>query len=178
MSISTRVPAVPAMLATALALLLGGCVTAPAPLRGEFASLSPDQARSSEASGALVRWGGRLVSVEPEASRTCFVVLSRPLQSSGKPIRDREQSDGRFLACRAGFYDPALFAEGREASFTGRIEGYEERQIGAFSYRYPRLAADSVYLWPEELPAQDARYAYPFRSPYFGPWWGYRPIWW
>jgi outer membrane lipoprotein len=160
-----------------LALALAACASGPAPIRGEFPALSPDQVRSQSSQGASVRWGGSLIAVEPAPDQTCFVVLSRPLTSSGKPMLKREESDGRFLACRSGFYDPALFAEGRDVTFTGRIEGFEERQIGAFNYRYPKLAAEVVYLWPEDSARADARYAYPMRSPYWGPWWGYRPYW-
>ena len=56
--------------------------------------------------------------------------------------------DGRFIACRTGFYDPAVFEPNREMTFTGRIEAYDTRKIGGFDYRFPRVAADVVYLWP------------------------------
>ena len=49
---------------------------------------------------------------------------------------------------RIGFYDPALFEPKREVTFTGRIEGYEERKVDGYVYRFPRMAADVVYLWP------------------------------
>ena len=55
---------------------------------------------------------------------------------------------GRFVACRTGFYDPALFQADREVTFTGRIEGYEDRKVDGFIYRFPRMSADVVYLWP------------------------------
>ena len=35
-----------------------------------------------------------------------------------------------------------------EVTFTGRIEGYEERKVDGYVYRFPRMAADVVYLWP------------------------------
>jgi outer membrane lipoprotein len=167
----------PLLFPTLLALGLGACATGPAPIRGEFSAQSPDKVREQGSANASVRWGGSLIAVEPDPTRTCFVVLSRPLSGGGKPIIKRETTDGRFIACRGGFYDPALFAEGRDVTFTGRVEGFEERQIGAFSYRYPKLAADVVYLWPEPANVPDPRYAFPYRSPAFGPWWGYRPFW-
>jgi outer membrane lipoprotein len=157
------------------ALALTACATGPQPIRGEFDPLSPEQASAQGAPGALVRWGGSIISVEPAAGETCFVMLSRPLRSDGRPIFNRETSDGRFIACRSGFYDPALFAEGREVTFTGRIGAFEERAIGAYTYRYPKLAAEVVYLWEEREERIDPRHAYPYRSPYWGPWW--RPFW-
>ena len=166
-------------LAVALApLLLAACATVPAPIRGEFSQFSPEQSQRQAATGASLRWGGSLISVEPEPARTCFVVLSRPLGSSGRPQANRESSDGRFIACRAGFYDPALFAEGRDVTFTGRLDRYETRLIGGVEYRYPVLEAEVVYLWPEPVPALEPRTARPYWGPYWGPWWGPRVIWW
>lgn len=169
---STRFRLLPAAFAV---LALGACATGPAPIRGEFSAISPEQASSQGTPGANVRWGGSLIAVEPEANRTCFVVLSRPLKADGRPQLKREATDGRFIACRSGFYDPALFAEGRDVTFTGRVGGFEERAIGAYPFRYPRLDADVVYLWEEREERIDMRHAYPYRSPYWGPWW--RPFW-
>jgi outer membrane lipoprotein len=157
------------------ALSLGACASAPKPIRGEFSTLSPEQASQQGTPGATVRWGGSLIAVEPEASRTCFTVLSRPLRSDGKPQLKREVTDGRFIACRSGFYDPALFAEGRDVTFTGQIGGFERRAIGSYEFNYPRLDADVVYLWEEREERIDPRHAYPYRSPFWGPWW--RPFW-
>lgn len=156
-------------------LALGACASGPAPIRGEFNPLSPEQASTQGTPGANVRWGGSLIAVEPDPARTCFVVLSRPLSASGRPQLKRETTDGRFIACRSGFYDPALFAEGRDVTFTGRVGGFEQRAIGAYPYRYPKLDADVVYLWEEREDRIDPRHAYPYRSPYWGPWW--RPFW-
>mgnify|MGYP006150875057 CR=1 FL=1 len=36
-----------------------------------------------------------------------------------------------------------------EVTFTGRIEGYEDRKVEQYVYRFPRVSADVVYLWPE-----------------------------
>jgi outer membrane lipoprotein len=61
----------------------------------------------------------------------------------------RDRSEGRFIACRAGFYDPAVFTAGREVTIAGTVTGFEARRIGDYDYRYPRVAADVIYLWPE-----------------------------
>lgn len=156
-----------ALLPIALAVALAGCATAAKPLRGEFADLSPHQAVQMDATGQLVRWGGRIVRTEPLADRTCFEMLSTRLDGSGRPYWAVDDTRGRFIACRTGFYDPALFTPEREVTFTGRIEGYETRRIGEYDYRFPRVAADVVYLWPvrERIEVIDRR------GPW--PWWGY-----
>ena len=61
----------------------------------------------------------------------------------------RDDAQGRFIACRTGFYDPALFEPNREVTFTGRIEGYEKRKVEGYVYDFPRVAADVIYLWPK-----------------------------
>ncbi|PJK00898.1 hypothetical protein CO641_02775 [Lysobacteraceae bacterium NML91-0213] len=159
-------------LAMALACtLLAACATAPAPLQGSYAAVSPDQATTSASStGTAVRWGGRIVEVTPQADRTCFQMLSAPLDGNGRPSFSGNRTGGRFIACRAGFYDPALFAADREVTFTGRIAATEQVRIGEYDYRLPRMDADVVYLWPERADVQVIRY-----EPYP---WGWGPGWW
>ncbi len=130
-----------------LAVALAGCASAPKVLQGEFDSQSPEQAASA---GAAVRWGGVVIEVEPQADRTCFQILSRELSSYGRPQLS-DASEGRFLACRAGFYDPAVFTRGREVTVVGMLDGNERRTVGEFELQLPRIAASIVYLWPERV---------------------------
>lgn len=155
------------------AALLAGCATAPGPLRGEFAALAPTDATRPEAVGAIVRWGGTIAAVEPQKDRTCFQVVGHALDASSRPLAD-DRSVGRFLACRAGFYDPQVFAEGREITISGRIDGEETRLIGEYEYRHPRVAADVIYLWPPrreiDMVVHDPWYPYPWYGPWRRPW--------
>ena len=137
-----------ASLTVAAVLLLAGCTTLPRPLQGEFAPLQPADAARDGAVGAPVRWGGRIVSVQPEADRTCFEIVAITLGRDARPLR-RDHSPGRFLACRAGYYEPEIFQPGRDVTLVGRVEGFETRKVGDFDYRYPRIDAGVVYLWPE-----------------------------
>jgi len=130
------------------AAALVACATQPVPLQGQFAPITPHEAAARESTGAVVRWGGRIVAVEPKPNQTCFEMMSTPLDASGRPRWASDEVGGRFIACRTGFYDPALFEKNREVTFAGRIAGYETRPIGGYDYRFPRVAADVVYLWP------------------------------
>lgn len=132
----------------AAALALAACATQPVPLQGQYTAITPHEAAARDATGAMVRWGGRVVAVEPKQDQTCFEMISTRLNASGRPYWASDEVGGRFIACRPGFYDPALFAQDREVTFTGRIDGYETRKIGGYDYRFPRVAADVVYLWP------------------------------
>lgn len=156
-----------AMLAIAAAVL-AACASAPQPLQGEFNPITPRDAAIGDSTGASVRWGGRIVNVEPQANRTCFEMISTSLGSSGRPYWGSDDTGGRFIACRTGFYDPAIFEKNREVTFIGRVAGYENRRIGEYDYRFPRVEADIVYLWPIRETVDVVQYPAPW------PWWG----WW
>ena len=139
--------------------LLAGCASAPKPLQGQFDPLTPNQAAAGESTGAAVRWGGRIIRTEPRPDRTCFEVMSIKLNADGRPYTASDDTYGRFVACRSGFYDPALFEPNREVTFTGRIEGYEDRMVAGQTYKFPRVAADAVYLWPQRERMQAVRHS-------------------
>lgn len=162
----------------ASAVLLGACATAPKPLQGTFAPVTPREAVAGSQVGTAVRWGGRIVETNPGQDNTCFQLISRPLGGTGRPLRSApDATDGRFVACRAGFYDPAVFTEGREVTFIGRVDGMETTRIGEYDYPLPRMTADVVYLWPE-IQEVDVYYSPPyFYDPFWGPRWG-RWGWW
>jgi outer membrane lipoprotein len=152
-------------------MALAGCATVPKPLQGDFQSSSPKEDVPLE--GARVRWGGSILAVEPKPGLTCFQILAHDLSDSARP-RKSDESSGRFLACRNGFYDPAIFAIGRELTVTGNLSGSETRKIGEFDYHLPRVAADTIYLWPER--PLEVRYDSPFFY-HDAFWFGYyRPV--
>ena len=150
------------LLSLALLPMLASCATTPLPLApGPTSELSPQQALAKDSAGARVRWGGMIVSVTPFKSETCFEVLSRPLDSGGEP-QLTDQTEGRFVACGAGFRDPAAFPAGRGISFVGTLQASVACKIGESEQRCPRLSIESLYLWPQAQP-----YYY---DPYWGPW--------
>lgn len=156
-----------------LAAMLGACASVPVPLKGEFSAVSPAQAVDSGQTGELVRWGGEILKVTPGASATCFELLSRELDARARP-RQVDTSEGRFIACRSGFYDPEVFLAGRELTIAGRIDGIQNGLVGEFDYTYPRVAADTIYLWPKRplvIQLDDPWYYGPYWGA-FGPYWG------
>lgn len=169
------------LLPVVAALALAACATAPKPLQGQFPPVSPRDSVTTPQVGAPVRWGGKIIQTQPGQGQTCFQLISRPLDSSGRPdSSSADASDGRFVACRAGFYDPAVFEPGREVTFIGHIQGYENTKIGDYDYKLPKISADVVYLWPV-VRRVDVVPAYPYGP--WGPWdpwgprWGYRGWW-
>ena len=152
------------------ALALAGCASPPKPLQGQFSQITPEQAVQRQGLGEVVRWGGRIVMVEPGAQSSCFEIVSAPLTITGRP-QAVDSSLGRFIACRAGFYDPEVFMEGREITISGRVESFETRKVGNYDYRYPRVAAEVVYLWPERRDV-DVLMVDPYYRGYGGWGWG------
>lgn len=164
---------------------LASCATIPAPLQGQFSPATPRDAAGGN--GQAVRWGGEIIKVEPKSDTTCFEILARELDSSARPEgrTSRDPSQGRFMACRAGFYDPEVFERGRELTVVGHLTGTDHGKVGDFDYAYPHVAADAIYLWPKRQryvggPYQDPwMYGYGYGSggpwgfgPYWGPFWG------
>lgn len=149
-----------------LVVLLSACASVPQPLRGEFADVAPAQGADP---AAKVRWGGRVIEVLTSADQTCLEILGLPLDPSARP-RLTDTEIGRFRACKSGFLDPAVFTQDREITITGQVVGEDTRQVGEYSYRMPRVAVDSLMLWPDRPDPQ----AYYLRSdPFFWnhPWW-------
>jgi len=168
---------------------LAGCATVPAPIAGDhFVKITPQEAVSQSATSQQVRWGGEIINVEPRADVTCFEVLSRELYSDARPSNHRDHSDGRFIACSKGFYDPEVFTKGRDLTITGSLNGTEQHKVGEFNYTFPQVAAEQVYLWPERTYYAGYYGGYggwydPFWGPGWGPyyggwggWWGAPPI--
>jgi len=164
----TRLP-VPAI---ALFLLFAACASPPPPLAsGPFAVVDHMQAVSGVARGTRVRWGGTVVATTPRAAETCFEIVAHPLDRTGRPYAT-DTTAGRFIACAAGFFDPAVYRLDREVTVVGTVAEAEEGRIGEFPYRYPKLTASTVYLWPERHAEYGPTwYPDPFWTPsYYGPW--------
>ncbi len=166
-----------------LLAFVNACAKPPAPLAGAYPEISLREAQQGGLTGQRVRWGGTIVSTTPGKEDTCCEILERPLNAEARP-RHTDESDGRFIACAPGFYDPAVYAQGREVTIVGTLQEPEMRKIGEHEYRYPKIAAEKVYLWPQREPARSYYYPWPdpFWYPAWGPWpygtWYYGPSYW
>jgi len=157
-------------------LAVSACTTVPEQIQGSYADISPARVEPA-VFGSAVRWGGTIIDSKNEESSTCFEVLSRNLDKYLRPKLE-DQTAGRFIACKQGFYDPEVFARGREVTLTGHIRNIEVKQVDEFNYRYPVVDVDDLVLWEvrEEVVVIDHPYD-PFYYPYYWghPYWGYYP---
>jgi outer membrane lipoprotein len=168
----TTIKTTASIFAFAATAVLAGCATVPAPLAGtNFAPLTPQQAvAGTGTSGQRVRWGGEIIKVDPRADSTCFEILSRELYGDARPNR-KDHSDGRFLACKQGFFDPAVYAKGRDITVVGTLDSSEKHKVGQFDYTFAKVAADEIYMWPKRTV-----YAGGYYDPFYGPCYG-DPFW-
>lgn len=168
------------MMGAAVLVALGGCVSVPAVLQtpGNGAVASIDPATQPAPVGSTVRWGGTLVAVRPEAQRTCFEVLSRPLWNNGRPKSPSTYVYGdapdaarmRFAACQPGFVDPQEHPVGHDVTVLGTVTGQRMQMVGAHALSEPTVAVQGVRWWP-----MARANAYPYGPyPY---WWGPYPGW-
>jgi outer membrane lipoprotein len=153
------------------AAFAAGCATVPAPLAGDnFSTVTPKQAVAQSAGSQRVRWGGEILKVEPRANATCFEILSRELYPDARPNR-RDHSEGRFIACKQGFFDPAVYSKGRDITVVGAVNGNEHHKVGEFDYTFAKVDADEIYMWPRRAEFAGAYYD-PFWGPGCDPFWG------
>lgn len=158
-------------------VVLAGCAATPEAIRNGLED-SPDvamvRAAPAQYQDLAVRWGGVIVSVDNQPDYSMVEVVARPLSDVGRP-RDTDETPGRFLARISGFVDPAVYAQGRELTVVGHIDGVLERTIGEYRYSYPVVRATGHYLWQVRMPPEpDPFFYHPYYSPFYDPWFPYR----
>lgn len=99
--------------------------------------------------GRRVIWGGEVVESRNLAHSTELVVLGRALNASQRPLPGSPQQ-GRFIVHYPGYLETVTYRPGRQVTIEGRLVDRQIRPVGKARYLYPVVAADSVYLWPEE----------------------------
>ncbi|MGH8671859.1 MAG: Slp family lipoprotein [Burkholderiales bacterium] len=162
------------MIAFVFALPLAACASVPNELQGQFVDLTPQQAKSLGLEGTPVRWGGDVLEVRPGKSDTCFGVLGRPLDSTGRPLMG-DNSIGRFVACMQGFHDPAVYTKGRFVTVVGKLIKPVSQKVGEYDYEYAAVATERIYLWPEQsYPPYPAYYYDPWYDPFYYRWGHFR----
>ncbi len=174
---TSRRAAAGACLLGLVALAAGGCM---APL---FPELQPRVQKGlsfpavlqnpGQYTGAVVIWGGVILSTTNRKDGSEVVVLETPLDSEGHPLSAR-YSRGRFIAKAPGFVDPEVFRRDRRVTFGGEVAGSEARPLGDTQYNYPVLKIIQSHVWAEPVPGYYYPY-YPYYGAYWGPYWG--PYW-
>ncbi|WP_186368640.1 Slp family lipoprotein [Yersinia alsatica] len=157
------------------ALLLSGCVTVPPAIQGTTAT--PQQnlnlVRTSPQVfvGQEARFGGTVISVTNEPSRTRLEIASVPLDSGARPILG-EPSHGRVIAYVNGFLEPVDF-RGHLVTVVGPITGVEAGKIGMTPYDFVVVDATGYKRWhlAQQVMMPPAMGPWGYRNPgMWGPW--------
>ncbi len=154
-----------------LVLTLAACVNTPKQLRGEFSEVDPITYSENPIPNTPVRWGGTIIKTTPGKEETCIEVLGKRTDRSGRPLLRDKYTTGRFMACKPGFYDPAIYKPDRRITVKGWANGVVEGTVGEHTYLYPKVDAETFYLW-YDFDYIDRYYRYP---PYYGGWIWYYP---
>ena len=74
--------------------------------------------------------------------------LQLPLGRAEEPLRERQQSEGRFLAIQQEFLDPATVVAGTRMTIVGEVVGAKTDYLDEVEYRYPLLIIKHIHRWP------------------------------
>jgi outer membrane lipoprotein len=153
--------------------LLGACASQiPQAIRNPPADNPPvaavrDDTAAYEA--RRVRWGGVILATDNRESSTRLTILARPLDGHGRP-EDSDDSEGRFIAIVQEFLEPSVYAADRKVTVSGILSHSETGRVGEFPYTYPVVRAETVYLWPKEIPVPAGYYPWWYDPWYYDPW--------
>lgn len=125
-----------------------------------FADLkrSPD-----EYLGRTVMIGGNVIKAKRTEAGTELEILQLPTEKEGTLTEERLRSEGRFLAVREQFLDPASLPQGTPITVIGTVKGETTRQLDESDYTYPILEVKHIIDW-KSIASQRRR----DRSPYYG----------
>lgn len=108
--------------------------------------------------GKIVVLGGEVLKAKRLKDGTQIELLQLPLDKEERPISNRQQSQGRFLAIQQEFLDPATIAEGTKMTIVGELSKAKVEHLDDVEYRYPVVIVKYLHTWP----AQSYGYAYPY----------------
>ncbi|MBH0208937.1 MAG: hypothetical protein HP495_10600 [Nitrospira sp.] len=98
--------------------------------------------------GKVVVLGGVVLKAKRLKDNTQIELLQLPLDQRERPILDRQQSQGRFLAIRQEFLDPATIVEGSAMTIVGEVFGAKTDYLDDVEYRYPIVIIKHLQAWP------------------------------
>ena len=98
--------------------------------------------------GKVVVLGGVVLKAKRLKDGTQIELLQLPLDKSERPLLDRQQSQGRFLAIQPDFLDPATLIEGSAMTIVGEVSGAKTDYLDDVEYRYPVVIIKHLHPWP------------------------------
>ena len=128
--------------------------------------------------GQAVTVGGKVLHTKQLKDGTRIEILQLPLMSSLKPTLDLSKSQGRFVAIKREFLDPATLPLGTFVTISGEVAGSMTLPLDETEYTYPVVDIKNVQVWPKDDDGGPPRIRpYMGPSPYWSPYWRPWPYW-
>lgn len=134
--------------------------------------------------GRVIMAGGVVISAKRTKDQTEIEVLQLPTERGGPLTTDRLRSEGRFLAVREEFFDPATVPPGTPITVIGVVKGSTTRTLDDSEYIYPILDIKHLTDWSSVAAQQSGGSAAAFYGPHYSPFgywgrpYGYYPHFW
>ncbi len=137
-------------------------------------SLTFEQIKESPDShiGSTLILGGEVLEAKRMKDHTRLVILQLPLEDGVEPVIDRMQSQGRFIAIKHDFLDPAIVPKGTRLTIIGTVTGTHIEPLDEMAYTYPTVTIEHLKVWSKPMAYPYGPYPYRYR-PY-----GYGPYYW
>jgi outer membrane lipoprotein len=124
--------------------------------------------------GQVIMVGGVVIKAKRKENRTEIEVLQLPAEAGGPSTTERFRSEGRFMAVREEFLDPATVPPGTPITVIGVVTGSTTRPLDDSEYAYPVLEIKHLTDWSAVALQRSGGSAGAFYGPYYSPfgYWG------
>jgi outer membrane lipoprotein len=119
--------------------------------------------------GRVVMVGGVVISAKRTKDQTEIEVLQLPTEGGGPSTTKRLRSEGRFLAVREEFLDPASVPPSTPITVIGVVRGSTTRPLDESEYTYPVLDIKHLIDWSAVASQRSGGGAAAFYGPYYSP---------
>ena len=124
--------------------------------------------------GRVIMAGGVVTSAKRTKDQTEIEILQLPTEGGAPSTTDRLRSEGRFLAVREEFFDPASVPPGTPITVIGVVKGSTTRPLDDSEYIYPVLDIKHFTDWSRVASQRSEGSAAAFYGPHYSPfgYWG------
>lgn len=124
--------------------------------------------------GRVIMAGGVVISAKRTKDQTEIEILQLPIEGGELSTTDRLRSEGRFLAVREEFLDPASVPPGTPITVIGVVKGSITRPLDDSEYIYPILDIKHLTDWSVVASQQSEGSTAAFYGPHYSPfgYWG------
>jgi outer membrane lipoprotein len=124
--------------------------------------------------GRVIMAGGVVISAKRTKDQTEIEILQLPTEGGEPSTTDRLRSEGRFLAVREEFLDPATVPPGTPITVIGVVSGSMTRPLDDSEYTYPVLDIKHLTDWSTVASQDSGGNAAAFYGPHYSPfgYWG------